>query len=94
MFRELVKKLDAYLNTKGGLNTQEEELRLLCENCKNTYPISCLSRTDLEDKGYDTSGLTDEQMANLASKMGDTYVENDFWISLEIFASMYNIPAK
>ena len=94
MLRELVKAVDSYLNMKGGLNAQEEELRLLCNNCKGTFPISSLARADLEDKGYDTSGLTDDRMVRLASKMGDVYVENHFWESLEEFAALYNIPSK
>ena len=94
MFRKLVKKLDDYLNCKGGLNAQEEELRSLCDTCKDVFPISCLMRDDFEKKGFDTSSLSDEQMARLAAKMGDAYVENDFHSSLETFASLYKVPQK
>lgn len=94
MFTELVKKLDAYLNCKGGLNAQEEELRRLCNMCKGTFPISCLRREDLEKQGYKTSGLNDAQMKRLAEKMGDAYVENDFYDSLDTFAILHKIPQK
>lgn len=94
MLRELVKKVNDYLNCKGGLNLQEEELRALCKNCMGTFPIACLTRDDLEGRGYDTSKFTDNQLARLASKMGDSYVENDFWLCLDSFADLYNIPRK
>lgn len=94
MFVQLVKELDAYLNCKGGLNAQEEELRKLCDMCIGTFPIACLRREDLEKQDFNVDGLTDSQMERLAEKLGDAYVENDFIDSLNTFAMLNNIPLK
>lgn len=56
------------------------------------YPISCLSRDDLEDRGYDVSQVSDETMKRLAKRLGDAYCENSFWIDLDIIADYLEIP--
>ncbi len=58
------------------------------------FPITAVSREDLETKGFDTSGVSDEQMENLASRMADDYCEQLFWISLEILAELQGIPKR
>jgi len=61
---------------------------------KDSFPIVSVSRADLEDKGYDTSEVDDATMERLASKLGDAYVENGFWIDLPIMADYLEIPKK
>lgn len=56
------------------------------------FEISSVAREDLEEKGYDTSNVTDAQMRNLAKRLGNAYVENEFWIDLEIIADYLEIP--
>lgn len=58
------------------------------------FSITSVAREDLEEKGYDTSNVTDAQMRNLAKRLGDAYVENQFWIDLEIIADYLEIPKK
>lgn len=58
------------------------------------FEISSVAREDLEEKGYDTSNVTDDQMRNLAKRLGNAYVENEFWIDLEIIADYLEIPKK
>lgn len=58
------------------------------------FEISSVARADLENKGYDTSSITDVQMRNLARSLGDAYVENGFWTDLEIIADYLEIPKK
>ena len=46
---------------------------------KEEFNCVTLSRGDFEDMGYDTSNISDEQMARIASRIGDTLVENLYW---------------
>lgn len=57
-----------------------------------SFPITSVSRADLEQKGYDTSKITDEQMEKLASKMADDYCEQLFWSSMDIIAEYLGFP--
>lgn len=62
---------------------------------KEDFPITSVSRADLESIGFDTSDVSDETMEHLASKLADDYCEQLFWISLEIIAGDYfNIPKR
>lgn len=58
------------------------------------FVISEVSKGDLEELGFDTTNVTDEQMECLASKLGDDYCEQLFWISLGGIAEMLGIPKK
>lgn len=53
---------------------------------KEDFIISTLSRTDLEDLGFDTTNVSDETMESLARKLSDDYCEQMFSISLKIMA--------
>ena len=46
---------------------------------KEEFNCVTLSRADFEDLGYDTSNISDEQMARIASRIGDVLVENLYW---------------
>lgn len=56
------------------------------------FVVCVLSRGDLEALGYNKDVLSDSEMKRLASKMGDAYVENGFWIDLKLFLEHYNVP--
>lgn len=58
------------------------------------FPITSVSRADLESKGFDTSEITDDQMKRLASKMADDYLEQMYWISMKIIAEELGFPKK
>ena len=58
------------------------------------FGISSVAREDLEEKGYDTSNVTDDVMRQVAKRLGNAYVENEFWIDLEIIADHLEIPKK
>jgi hypothetical protein len=58
------------------------------------FPITKVHRDDLAEIGFDTAGLSDLQMANLAIKMGEAYKEHSFWTDLEIIAEFMQIPKK
>ena len=62
---------------------------------KEEFNITSVSREDLESRGFDTTNITDEQMERLAQKMCDGYLEQMFWISLDIIAEdIIGIPKK
>ena len=56
------------------------------EEMNKEFKITSVTREDLEMRGFDTTNITDEQMERLAQKMCDDYLEQMFWISLDIIA--------
>ena len=56
------------------------------EEMSKEFEITSVTREDLESRGFDTTNITDEQMKELARKMCDDYLEQMFWISLDIIA--------
>ena len=61
---------------------------------KDSFVISRVSREDLEAIGFDTSNVSDSTMERLASRLGDDYCNQLFWISLDIMAEYFEIPRK
>ena len=59
-----------------------------------SFVIAEVSREDLEERGFDTSKVSDETMKKLASKLSDDYCEQLFWTSLDIMAEYLKIPKK
>lgn len=65
------------------------------EKMHKEFPITSVSRIDLEDRGFDTSNITDEQMTEFAKRLCTDYLEQMFWISLDIIAEdIMNFPKK
>ena len=56
------------------------------EEMSKEFKITSVTREDLEMRGFDTTNITDAQMERLAQKMCDDYLEQMFWISLDIIA--------
>src|SRR4051812_40935190 len=50
------------------------------------FPITSVHRGDLEAAGFNAGAVDDATMIELAEKMADAYVENVFWIDLDIIA--------
>lgn len=50
------------------------------------FEVTSISRGDLEALGYKTDNITDDEMKRLASKMADDYLEQMYWISMNILA--------
>ena len=86
--------VDRIAETGTPLNETETALFNQARSCMNSFPISCLSRDDLHEIGYNPDKLTDEQMGVLAEKLGEDYCEQLFWISLESMANRLEIPKK
>jgi hypothetical protein len=58
------------------------------------FPITTVSRADLEAVGFDASSVDDGTMLELADKMADAYLDNVFWIDLDIIAEALGIPQR
>lgn len=58
------------------------------------FPITSLSRSDLEWKGYDLSNVDDDEIERIANKMGNAYLDNGYWEDLVAIADFENIPRK
>ena len=59
------------------------------------FEITSVTRQDLEDRGFDTTNITDAQMEELARRMCNDYLEQMFWLSMEIIAEdIMNFPKK
>lgn len=58
------------------------------------FPITSVSRDDLESIGFDTSNVSDSTMEYLAKKMANDYLDQLYWFSLEIIAEYLEIPKK
>ena len=58
------------------------------------FPVSHVSRADLEHKGFDTSQVDDETMKRIASMMDDSYLDDGFWTDLVSACEEVGIPQK
>jgi hypothetical protein len=58
------------------------------------FLITSVCRADLENIGFDASGVDDATMRELAGKLADDYCEQLFWGSLEILAEHLKIPKR
>lgn len=55
------------------------------------FPITSVCRADLETAGFDTNGVDDGTMSELASKMANAYCDFGFWADLGILAEYLKI---
>ena len=74
---------------RRGKGTAHEYMR---NTTSGYFPITSIHRSDLEDLGYDISGVDDAAMSRLARQMKDAYLEQGFWIDLPILADHLGIP--
>lgn len=59
-------------------------------NKNETFTIASLSREDITTLGYrGAEDIPDSVMETIARKMGDSYIENQFWIDLECMVDTY-----
>lgn len=59
---------------------------------RDDFPLTSVSRDDLQDCGFDVANIDDCIMERLASKMSDAYLDNGYWIDMPIIAEALNIP--
>lgn len=59
---------------------------------KESFNCVVLSRADFEDRGFDTSNISNEQMERIASKIGETLVENLYWECIDVWGESEKMP--
>lgn len=58
---------------------------------EKAFSITSVCRVDAQSIGFDTSGLDDRDMENIASKISDSIMET-FWVALEtILIDVYKL---
>lgn len=61
----------------------------------NYFAVCCVAREDVEQQGFDSSNLSDEDMERIASKMDDLIREGcDYWNALDAACEYWEIPRK
>lgn len=62
---------------------------------KQTFEVCCVEREDLENRDFDTSKLTNEDMERIANKAGDLILEGcDYWTGVVEAARYWDVPTK
>lgn len=62
---------------------------------KETFEVCCVEREDLENRDFDTSKLTNEDMERIANKAGDLILEGcDYWTGVVEAARYWDVPTK
>ena len=87
MNRNLLKELHAYFSEKEMYTKQEKHLLLQLTDELPYFNITSVSRDDLEHLNFDVSNVSDADMVQLASKLGNDYCDQLFWDSLKILAA-------
>jgi hypothetical protein len=54
--------------------------------------VSLLDQDDLKQRGFDGSKLTNEELAQIAAKMGNYYLDYGFWDDMEEACNYYEVP--
>ena len=73
-------------------NNNGNECIFVDEKDTDSFRIAGLSREDFQCKGFDTSKLDNSDMDYIARKMGETFIENQYWLDIEYFAEAFNLP--
>lgn len=93
MNRQLTEDLYQYFEQKKNPTPDENLLLARLTGELPYFPITSISRNDLESNGFDVSEVTDSDMTQLAKKLSDDYCEQLYGISMEIIAEDgLNIP--
>lgn len=70
----------------------DNEFLLVPISLMGKYKCIILSKDDFKAINRDATNLSDNQLAHIASNVGETLVENYFWDSLEFWANEYQLP--
>lgn len=90
MIQELIKDCRDYFNRIE--HPTEEEKDLAQRLNAGYFPITSVHRDDLKAKGFDVDKISDDDMEELAQKMGNDYCTQLFWESMELIAEFLNFP--
>lgn len=87
--REIVKDLPNDINEDTQITIKVWDIMDIVDvlpSVSDEYPITSVSKSDLESINFDTTVITDDEMSELADRMADDYCDQLFWQSLEINA--------
>lgn len=73
------------LKGKNGVivsNDENGEFLLVPTEMVGEFVPITISREDLDEIGFDSELLSDEEMAQIAEGMGNDWIEGDFWENL------------
>ena len=84
MVQQILDDLRTYFEAKTTITPEEQALLQRLKD--DFFPITSVSREDLQTYGFDTRSVTDAQMRRLVQKMANDYCEQLFWSSMEIIA--------
>jgi hypothetical protein len=80
--------------TNGGKKEKQKALEELDE-VQTYYAIAAISKADVAGKAFGTSDkedlIPDDLMEEIASDMGDAYLDNGYWIDLDCMIEDKNI---
>lgn len=93
MEHSLKKELLQYFTAKGNLTEQEERLYKRMQTEVNLYDITSVEKSDLEERGYDTSELDEADMERIADEMCDYYLDT-FTFSEDLYAAADELGIK
>lgn len=86
------------LKNKDGVivsNDNKGEFILVPTEMLGKFVPTTISRADLESRGFDPNALTDEQMQELADKMGSIWVGFDgYWEEMDECAQLFGLVQK
>lgn len=71
MDRQLLDKLAEYLSTKTAPTEQEKELLTQLKEAMTDFDIASINRATIKCNGFVANNLSDEDMEDLANKVGD-----------------------
>lgn len=90
MVQQILDDLRTYFEAKTTITPEEQALLQRLKD--DFFPITSVSREDLQAYGFDIRSVTDGQMRRLAQKMANDYCEQLFWSSMEIIAEGLEFP--
>lgn len=85
----LEKSYETMKSKKGVIVSSDEngEFLLVPTPMVDEFVPTTISRQDLITQGFDPNSLTDEQIQNIANKMGDLWVScGDYWEEMDACA--------
>jgi len=91
---ETINGLVNYFETKESRTEQEQEFLDTLRRYDDVYPITGVTKQDLDDRCFDTRNVTPDQMEELSRQMRNDYLDNLFWESLENLADLMEMPRK
>lgn len=84
-----------YKNAEGTMvfneGTEDEVLFVPIEQT-GEFPILSVCVDDFEELGYDISSLPTEKVKQIANKIGDYMVDDNYWDCIRLACDFYDVP--